>query len=92
MRFYTLLIITLFSGIQISCAYSILTHEAVVDAAWDKNIAPLLKQRYPAATDEQMKEARAYAYGGAVAPDMGYYPKGANYLPTLFIMCVAGTW
>ncbi|MEO5984223.1 MAG: zinc dependent phospholipase C family protein [Ferruginibacter sp.] len=57
-------------------AYGVLTHEAIIDAAWGKSIVPLLKQKYPATSAEQLKEAHAYAYGGAVSPDMGYYPSG----------------
>jgi Zinc dependent phospholipase C len=52
----------------------VLTHEAIIDASWDKSIVPLLKARYPAATAEDLKNAHAYAYGGAICPDMGYYP------------------
>jgi hypothetical protein len=53
-----------------SCAYSTLTHEAIVDAAWDKNIVPLLKLKFPGANDSEIKQARAYAYGGALIPDI----------------------
>ncbi len=59
-------------------AYGVLTHEAIIDAAWEKSIVPLLKQKYPATTADQLKEAHAYAYGGAVSPDMGYYPSGSK--------------
>jgi Zinc dependent phospholipase C len=55
----------------------VLTHEAIIDAAWDKSILPLLKTRYPSATADELKNAHAYAYGGAVTPDMGYYPFGS---------------
>jgi hypothetical protein len=55
-------------------AFSVLTHEALVDANWDKVLLPLLKQKYPGASPEALKEAHAYVYGGALAPDMGYYP------------------
>ncbi len=54
--------------------FSVLTHEALIDAAWEKSILPSLLKKYPASTPDQIKEARAYVYGGAVAPDMGYYP------------------
>ena len=39
---------------------------------------PLLRHRYPGITDEQLKEAHAYAYGGAVIQDLGYYPFGSH--------------
>lgn len=59
-------------------AFSMLAHEAVVDAAWDGSIAPLLDKRFPGATDEEMREARAYAYGGALIADLGYFPFGSK--------------
>jgi Zinc dependent phospholipase C len=59
-------------------AYSVLTHEEIIDLAWDKDIVPLIRERFPDATDEDLKEAHAYAYGGAVIQDLGYYPFGSH--------------
>jgi hypothetical protein len=56
--------------------YSMLTHEQIVDLAWSDQIRPLLKQRFPKATEEELKEAHAYAYGGCIIQDLGYYPFG----------------
>src|ERR1017187_2477482 len=64
-------------------AFGLLTHEAIIDASWDKVIVPLLKEKYPSLTAEQLKEAHSYAYGGAVAPDMGYYPFGSELFTNL---------
>jgi len=64
-------------------AYSVLTHEALIDASWDKFIKPLLKSKYPGSTDAQLKEAHAYAYGGSLLADMGYYPFGSTYFTNL---------
>lgn len=64
-------------------AYSVLTHEALVDACWDKYLVPLLKEKYPSLSDSALKVAHAYAYGGAVAPDMGYYPLGSKLFTNL---------
>jgi hypothetical protein len=64
-------------------AYSVLTHEAIIDANWEKVLAPLLQQKYPDASADALKEAHAYAYGGAVAPDMGYYPFGSRLFTNL---------
>ena len=64
-------------------AYSELTHEAVVDAAWDTSIRPLLLQRFPSATDPELRTAHAYAYGGSVIQDMGYYPFGSKLFTNL---------
>ncbi len=61
-----------------SFAYSVLTHEEIVDLLWTDEIRPLLLQRYPGLSDEQIKEAHGYAYGGAVIQDLGYYPFGSK--------------
>ena len=59
-------------------AYSVLTHEEIVDLLWSDEIRPLLLKRYPGLTEDQIKEAHAYAYGGAVIQDLGYYPFGSG--------------
>src|SRR5271165_5999857 len=59
---------------QICGAYSVLTHEQVVDVLWKDDIQPLLIKRFPAATTEDLKKAHAFAYGGSLIQDMGYYP------------------
>jgi hypothetical protein len=66
-----------------SKAFGVLTHEAIVDAEWEKSIVPLLKEKFPGSTDSELVAAHAYAYGGAVAPDMGYYPKGSKLFTNL---------
>jgi len=57
-------------------AYSVLTHEQLIDLTWKDSIVPLLVNRYPGLTPAQLDEARAYAYGGCVIQDIGYYPFG----------------
>ena len=64
-------------------AYSVLTHEALIDASWKNNITPLLRLKYPNATDDDLKKAHAYAYGGCLLPDMGYFPFGSIYFTNL---------
>jgi Zinc dependent phospholipase C len=64
-------------------AYSVLSHEAVVDSAWDDAIKPLLLKRFPNSTPEQLKEAHSYAYGGSVIQDLGYYPFGSHLFSDL---------
>jgi hypothetical protein len=59
-----------------SGAYSVLAHEAIVDSAWDQAIKPLLLERFPQATRDDLRTAHGYAYGGCVIQDMGYYPFG----------------
>ena len=60
-----------------SLAYSVLTHEEIVDLLWADELSPLLLKRFPALTEDQLKEAHGYAYGGAVIQDLGYYPFGS---------------
>jgi hypothetical protein len=60
-----------------SPAYSVLTHEEIVDLLWTDQISPLLLKRFPTLTEEQLKLAHSYAYGGAVIQDLGYYPFGS---------------
>ena len=63
--------------------YSVLSHEEVVDMAWKDQIVPLLKARYPALTADDLRHAHAYAYGGSVIQDIGYYPFGSPYFSDL---------
>jgi hypothetical protein len=78
-----LTIVALFLFPAPSFGYSVLTHEAIIDSAWDAHIRPLLLKRFPDATPEQLKEAHAYAYGGAIIQDMGYYPHGSKLVSDL---------
>jgi len=64
-------------------AYSVLAHEANVDVVWETAIVPALKQRFPAATADDITAARAYAYGGCVIQDLGYYPFGSHLFSDL---------
>jgi Zinc dependent phospholipase C len=79
------LAVVLLSGgwAQTCAAYSVLTHEEVVDLAWKDNLLPLLKKRFPNATDDDLKKAHAFAYGGSLIQDMGYYPFGSKYFSDL---------
>lgn len=63
--------------------YGILAHQAVVDAAWEKSLKPLLLLRYPDATEEELQKAHAFAYGGSIVQDMGYYPFGSVFFTNL---------
>jgi Zinc dependent phospholipase C len=64
-------------------AYSVLSHEAIVDAVWVTHIQPLLQERFPNATPDELRQAHAYAYGGAIIQDMGYYPYGSKFFSDL---------
>jgi hypothetical protein len=61
---------------QVCNGYSVLTHEEIVDLVWADSIKPLLLQKFPAATPDDLHKAHAYAYGGCLIQDMGYYPFG----------------
>ena len=63
--------------------YSVLTHEAIIDTLWDGSMRPLLVARFPGATDDQLREAHAYAYGGCIIQDLGYYPFGSHFFSDL---------
>lgn len=69
--------------VQTCTAYSVLTHEEIVDLVWKDNLIPILKKRFPAATDDDLKKAHAFAYGGSLIQDMGYYPFGSKYFSDL---------
>jgi hypothetical protein len=77
----SLLVVLMCSGG--SPAYSVLTHEEIVDLLWADEIRPLLLKRYPALSDDQIKDAHAFAYGGAVIQDLGYYPFGSTEFSNL---------
>jgi hypothetical protein len=76
-----LLVVLMCSGR--SSAYSVLTHEQIVDLLWTDAIQPLLLKRYPGLSADQIREAHAYAYGGAVIQDLGYYPFGSGEFSNL---------
>src|ERR1022692_1219283 len=76
-RGWMLLVFLLMSSAG-SWAYSVLTHEEIIDLLWADEIRPLLLKRYPGLTEDQITEAHAYAYGGAVIQDLGYYPFGSK--------------
>jgi hypothetical protein len=64
-------------------AYSLLTHEQLIDLTWQSSIAPLLRSRYPGITPEELEQARSYAYAGCVIQDIGYYPFGDPFVSNL---------
>jgi hypothetical protein len=66
-----------------AAAYSVLTHEQIIDLAWEPQLKPLLLARFPGTTADQLTEAHAYAYGGSVIQDIGYYPFGNKHFSDL---------
>jgi len=69
--------------IRVASAYSVLTHEEVVDLLWNDRIAPMLLRRFPGANQQDLRKAHAFAYGGSMIQDMGYYPFGDQYFSDL---------
>ena len=63
-------------------AYSVLAHEAIIDSAWEQ-IRSVLLQRFPTATPNELRMAHAYAYGGSLIQDLGYYPHGSHFFSDL---------
>jgi hypothetical protein len=64
-------------------AYSVLAHEAAIDAAWERDLRPLLLERFPRSTPDAIERARSFAYGGSVIQDLGYYPFGNKFFSNL---------
>ena len=63
--------------------YSVLTHEAIIDTVWKDSIEKVLLKRFPKASADDLLQARAYAYGGCIIQDMGYYPMGSHFFTDL---------
>jgi hypothetical protein len=81
-RLVALLVLTLCLA-QSSPGYSVLTHQAIIDSVWEDSIKPLLLKRFPGATADQLRQAHAHAYGGAIIQDMGYYPFSSKFFTDL---------
>ena len=64
-------------------AYGVFSHEELIDVAWDDTIRPALLKRFPEASEDELKRAHAYAYGGSVIQDLGYYPFGDHVFTNL---------
>ncbi len=79
---FIILIFTIYRPLS-SFSYALLSHEAIIDASWDKSIVPLLKHKYPNITEEELKKAHTYAYRGAIIPDIGYCPMGSMLFSNL---------
>lgn len=81
---FLLALVAILCGLPAPLAgYSVLSHESIVDSVWDGEIRSLLLKRFPAATPAQLREAHAYAYGGCIIQDLGYYPFGNRFFSDL---------
>ena len=83
LRVFTALGLLLLLWVPAAYSYSVLTHEAIIDSTWDSAIKPLLLKRFPAATADELTAAHAYAYGGCIIQDLGYYPFGSKFFSDL---------
>lgn len=82
--FCTLASIVLMLGLtQITAGYSVFAHKAIIDSVWTTTLSPLLVKRYPTLTEKQLQEAHAYAYGGSIIQDLGYYPFSNKFFSDL---------
>ena len=81
--FFVSLVAALLSVASETRAYSVLSHEATIDAVWDSTIRPLIGRKFPKATSDDLLKARAYAYGGSVIQDLGFYPFGSRFFSNL---------
>jgi zinc dependent phospholipase C len=79
----TLALALLLSWPRPAAGYAVLAHEAIIDAAWETHLKPELLRRFPQATEEQLSAAQAYAYGGSIIQDLGYYPYGSHFFSNL---------
>ena len=82
-------------GLLLACAtvhaYSVLSHQAIIDSAWDANIRPLLVKRFPQATGDDLKRAHANADAGCIIQDMGTTPSAATSSAISCTTCAAAT-
>lgn len=78
-----LIVAMLLFGVSPCPAYSVLTHEQIIDFVWERHFKRLLLERFPNATKDELLKAHAYAYGGCLIQDMGYYPSGNKFFSDL---------
>jgi hypothetical protein len=77
------LVLAVLVSSSISYGYTVLTHEAIIDSVWDASIQKQLLKRFPDTSPEELQEAHAYAYGGCIIQDMGYYPFSSRFFSDL---------
>jgi hypothetical protein len=82
-RLATVALVALLASTSRVSAYSVLAHEAMIDVAWQSHIVPLLQHRFPGTSARALSDARAYAYGGSLIQDLGYYPFGSRFFSNL---------
>lgn len=83
LRSTAITLLSVFLATMPASGYSVLTHEQIVDLVWKDEIVPMLRHRFPQTTEDDLRHAHAYAYGGSVLQDMGYYPFGSRLFSDL---------
>ena len=63
--------------------YSVLTHEAIIDAAWKDSIEPVLSSASPTRLPRNCSRPTRMPTAGAIIQDMGYYPFGNRFFSDL---------
>jgi zinc dependent phospholipase C len=64
-------------------AYSVMAHQAIIDVVWESSMKPAIRKRFPNASEDEINGGQAYAYGGAIIQDLGYYPGGNPFFSDL---------
>jgi hypothetical protein len=64
-------------------AYSVMSHQAIIDVVWESSMKPAIRKRFPNASEDEINRGQAYAYGGAIIQDLGYYPGGTPFFSDL---------
>ena len=64
-------------------AYSVMSHQAIIDVVWESSMKPAIRKRFPNASEDEINRGQAYAYGGAIIQDLGYYPGGNPFFSDL---------
>ena len=82
-RVLAILLILTCSDAKPAFAYSVFTHQQLIDLVWDSSIRPLLLSRFPRATEADLRLAHSYAYGGCIIQDLGYYPFSHEFFSNL---------
>jgi hypothetical protein len=77
------LVLAVLLSATLANGYTVLTHEAIIDSVWDASMRKLLLKRFTGATPEELEKAHAYAYGGCIIQDLGYYPFGSRLFSDL---------
>lgn len=83
LRLVTVVLLATIVAPQNLAGYGVLSHEELIDVAWESDIKPALVKRYPMASEEELQQAHAYAYGGSIIQDLGYFPFGNRHLTNM---------